>query len=86
MKFPKIDKDFMEQVRQTQREMKKRNRISYIKDHLFDILNLIIALLALFVAIAGLYLPKSEQPPQVQPDPESQYQAEDYPDDISLQP
>lgn len=82
MKTPKLDDDFMEQVHHTQREMKKKSRASYLKEHLFDILNLAIAILALLVAVLGLYLPKSEQPTQVQSDPKGQYQTEGQFDDI----
>lgn len=85
MKIPDLDDDFMEHTRKIQKGMVRNRRRQYIRDHLFDILNLAIAILALLVALAGLYLPQGEQPPQVQPEPEGQYQAEEAPREVDLQ-
>lgn len=57
MKTPKLDSEFLEQVKETQTYMQKQNKRSYIKNHVFDILNFVIALLALIVAFLGLFLP-----------------------------
>lgn len=77
MKIPKLDKEFMESVRKIQSEMTRQRRVAYIKEHAFDIFNLIISLIALIVAILGLYLPQSNEPAYLSPSPEGQYQAED---------
>lgn len=73
MKVPKIDPLMIEISEQIVKEQKEREKVQYLKDHFFDIFNLIIALTALFISIAGLYLPKSNQPAQQQPDGETVY-------------
>lgn len=42
----------------SKRVKRKKAWRQWWKDHTFDVLNLFVALLALVVAIAGLYLPK----------------------------
>ena len=51
--------DIHDALRAIWKQSKKEERREYNKDHLFDILNLIISLLALIISIFGLYLPKS---------------------------
>ena len=51
--------DIHDALRAIRKQSKKEERREYNKDHLFDILNLIISLLALIISIFGLYLPKS---------------------------
>ena len=46
--------DFLKQQR---KQVAKQRRKEYLKRHAFDVLNLIIALLALVVAFASLFLP-----------------------------
>ena len=66
----------MSHVKQTQEYMKKARQKQYIKEHIFQILSLILSTLAVIVSIFGLYLPKSEQTPNPKPSPEATYQSQ----------
>ena len=39
------------------REAKKENRRNWVQEHFFDLCNLVLALIAIVIAILGLYLP-----------------------------
>lgn len=56
--IPKIDPEIIEQSRRMTEAKRKRERRQYIADHRFDIINSITALLALVIAILGLFFPK----------------------------
>lgn len=57
MKVPKLDDDFMRYTRELQADMRRRARKQYAKDHIFDIINSVIAVTALIVAIIALFYP-----------------------------
>lgn len=57
MKVPKLDDDFMRYTRELQADMRRRARKQYAKDHIFDIINSVIAVTALIVAVIALFYP-----------------------------
>lgn len=79
MNIIKPTDEFMSHVRETQKYVKKKSRKQYIKEHIFQILSLILSTIAIIVSIFGLYLPKSEQVSQLKPNPEATYQSQDQP-------
>lgn len=58
MIMPPIDPQILEYSRQMVEAKRKRERKQYLKDHCFDIINSDIALIALVIAILGLFFPK----------------------------
>ncbi len=50
--------EMMEISKQYTERKRKESRSAYLKEHAFDILNLIIALSALAISFFGLFLPK----------------------------
>ena len=56
--MPPIDPRILESSDQMVKAKKRQARRQWLFDHLFDILNLIIALVALVVAVFGLHLPQ----------------------------
>lgn len=58
MIIPPIDPEILEHSRQMVEAKKKREKKQYLKDHCFDIINSGIALIALIIAILGLFFPK----------------------------
>ena len=58
MIMPPIDPRIIEHSRMMVEEKKKRERKQYLKDHCFEIINSTMALIALIIAILGLFFPK----------------------------
>ena len=56
--IPPIDPNILESSDQMVKAQKRQARRQWLFDNLFNILDLIIALVALIVAVFGLYLPK----------------------------
>ena len=56
--MPPIDPRILEESEKMNKAKKRQARRQWLFDNLFNILDLIIALVALVVAIFGLYLPK----------------------------
>ena len=57
MQIPKIDPEILRQSEKMVKSKKKADRRQYFKDHIFDILNLLIASAALIVAVIALFFP-----------------------------
>lgn len=57
MESPKVDPVVVELSNRAMEDQEKQEKKKYLRDHCFDIINLIIAVLALIVALLGLYLP-----------------------------
>ena len=55
--IPPIDPQILDASDQMVKAQKRQARRQWLFDHMFDLLNLIIALVALAVAVFGLYLP-----------------------------
>ena len=56
--MPPIDPRILEESQKMTKAKKRQARRQWLFDNLFNILDLIIALVALIVAIFGLYLPQ----------------------------
>lgn len=56
--MPPIDPRILEESQKMTKAKERQARRQWLFDHMFDILNLIIALVALVVAIFGLHLPQ----------------------------
>ena len=56
--IPPIDPRIVETSRQMMRQQRKQARRQWLIDHVFDLFNSILALIALIVAIFGLFLPQ----------------------------
>lgn len=57
MKDPHLDDEFLRVTQEIQADMRRQAKKQYAKDHLFDIINSIIAVTALIVAIIALFFP-----------------------------
>ena len=56
--MPPIDPRILESSREMVKAQKRQARRQWLFDNLFNILDLIVAVVALVVAVFGLYLPK----------------------------
>lgn len=59
MDLPKIDPEITKISKQYTERQEKQDKRNYLKDHVFDIINSCIALLALVVAVIALFFQKS---------------------------